>query len=217
MTSFYVDSADRQEVEPLLRSGLVAGVTTNPTLLRRAGVRNEVIPGLVAWAAAAGARAIFVQAWGSDATELERRGRALHALDPRVAVKLPVTEDGLRATTRLEADGIPVLVTAVYAATQVLPVIASGATYVAPYLGRMNDAGRDGFGEIAAMQRIIDASRASLRILVASLRSPTEAARLAEAGVRDFTLAPTVWSEFFDDPLTAEAVRVFDEESAAGG
>lgn len=217
MTSFFIDSADRRQVEPLLRSGLVAGVTTNPTLLRRAGVANDAIPALVAWAAAAGARTIFLQAWGSDAAELERRGRALYALDPRVAVKLPVTAAGLAATARLEGDGIPVLVTAVYSAVQVLPVIASGATYVAPYLGRMNDAGRDGFTEIVAMQRIIDASGSPLRVLVASLRSPGDAARLAEAGIADFTLAPKLWEEFFADPLTADAVRVFDADTAAGG
>lgn len=216
MISFFIDSADRAEVEPLLRSGLVAGLTTNPTLLRRSAVPNDAIPELVAWATDAGAGTVFVQAWGRDAEELERRGRALAALDSRVAVKLPVTPDGLRATARLEADGIPVLVTAVYSSEQVLPVIACGATYVAPYLGRMSDAGRDGFAEIAAMARVVDASRSSLRILVASLRSPADARRLAEVGVRDFTLAPRVWGEFFADPLTEAAVRVFEEDSAAG-
>jgi transaldolase len=216
MTSFYLDSADRSLVEPLLKTGLLAGITTNPTLLHASGVRNDDIPHLVRWAVEAGARTVFVQAWGDDAAELEQRGRELRAIDARVEVKLPVTAPGLAAAARLEADGIPVLVTAVYSAMQVLPAIAVGASRIAPYLGRMNDAGRDGFGEIAAMQRIIDANHSSMRILVASLRSPVDAQRLAELGVPEFTLSPGVWHQFFRDPLTENAVDVFNQASSAG-
>ena len=216
MTSFYIDSADRALVEPVLQTGLVAGMTTNPTLLQAAGVRNDDIPQLVRWAVEAGARTVFVQAWGADAVEMERRGRELRAIDERVSVKLPITVPGLAAAARLEAEGIPVLVTAVYCAMQVLPALGIGASRIAPYFGRMNDAGRDGFAEIAAMQRIIDASGSPMRILVASLRSPVDAARLAELGVAEFTLSPAVWQQFFADPLTEEAVNVFNRASAEG-
>lgn len=216
MTSFYIDSADRLVVEQLLQTGLIAGITTNPTLLRASGVRNDEIPQLVKWFTGAGARVVFVQAWGSDADELERRGRELRAIDERLVVKLPATAAGLTATARLAGDGIPVLVTAVYAAAQVLPAIVAGASHIAPYLGRINDAGRDGVAEIAAMQRVIDASGSSLRILVASLRSPADALRLAELGVQEFTVAPAVWRQFFDDALTDAAVKVFEQASAAG-
>ena len=215
MTRFYIDSADRAVVEPLLQSGLVAGVTTNPTLLRASGVRSDEIAELVKWATGAGARTVFVQAWGTDAAELERGGRELHALDEAVVVKVPATFAGLQATARLESDGIPVLVTAVYAAVQVLPAIAAGATYLAPYLGRMNDSGRDGMREIQGMQRVIEARGSSLRILVASLRTVLEAQRLAELGVRDFTLAPEVFAHLFADPLTEAAVEVFERDAHA--
>ena len=216
MIRFYLDSAARAEVQPLLGSGLVSGVTTNPTLLQRAGIRNDAIPDLVSWATAAGAATVFVQAWGADAGELERRGRELARLSAAVVVKIPATLEGLQATARLTADGIPVLVTAVYSAAQVLPAAAAGATYVAPYLGRMNDAGRDGFAEIAAMQRVITACGSRLRVLVASLRSPSDAVRLAELGVRHFTVAPAVFTRFFEDELTDAAVRTFDQAVAAG-
>lgn len=216
MINFFVDSAERQLVEPLLRSGLIAGVTTNPTLLRKAGVRNDELPDFVTWALDSGAGTVFVQSWGASADELERRGRELGALDERVVVKIPATLAGLRASRRLEADGVPVLVTAVYAAHQVLPVIAVGAHYIAPYLGRMDDAGRDGFAEIAAMQRAIESSGSSLRILVASLRDPLAATRLAALGIRDFTLGERVLQQFFEDPLTADAVAGFEQASADG-
>lgn len=216
MIRFYLDSADRETVEPWLRTGLVAGVTTNPTLLASAGVRNDGLGDLVAWATAAGAGTVFVQSWGGSAEELERRGRELAGLAGAVVVKLPATAEGLIATARLAADGIPVLVTAVYSAAQVLPAISAGATFLAPYLGRMNDAGRDGLGEIVAMQRVIEASGSALRILVASLRSPSDALHLAQAGVRDFTTAPATFAGFFDDELTAGAVATFEAASAAG-
>lgn len=217
MIRFYLDSAQREDVEPWLRTGLIEGLTTNPTLLQSSGVRNDELGTLVAWATAAGARTVFVQSWGDGAAELARRGRQLAGLGDAVVVKIPATADGLAATARLTAEGIPVLVTAVYTAAQVLPAIAAGATYLAPYLGRMNDAGRDGAGEIAAMQRVVRASGSPLRLLVASLRSPSDALRLAEVGVRDFTTAPGVFARFFEDELTAAAVAAFEEASAAGG
>jgi TalC/MipB family fructose-6-phosphate aldolase len=216
VTSFYVDSADRTLAEPLLLSGVFAGLTTNPEMLRSAGVANEEIAALVGWATAAGADTVFVQAWGSDAAALEASGHAIRQFGANTVVKVPATQVGLEVTARLVSAGIPVLVTAVYAAKQVLPTMAAGAQFIAPYLGRMNDAGRDGLAEIAAMQRMIEADSSELKILVASLRTPVDATRLAEIGVSHFTLAPTVWALFFDDELTATAVKAFDEASAAG-
>lgn len=216
MTSFYIDSADRGIAEPLLSSGMFAGLTTNPTLLRTAGIANRDIAALVGWATVAGAATVFVQAWGTDTATLEASGRRIREFGPNTVVKVPATRAGLEVTARLAAASIPVLVTAVYAASQVLPAMAAGAQFIAPYLGRMNDAGRDGYAEIAAMQRMIEASGSKLEILVASLRTPKDAARLAEIGVTHFTLAPQVWDMFYDDELTAAAVESFEAASAAG-
>lgn len=213
---FYIDSADREVARPLLSTGVFAGLTTNPTLLRTAGVANRDIAALVGWATAAGARTVFVQAWGADAQALEASGRAIREFGPNIVVKVPATRDGIQVTARLESAEIPVLVTAVHEASQVLPAMAAGAHFVAPYLGRMNDAGRDGYAEIAAMQRVIDTSGSELQILVASLRTPADAMRLAEIGVRHFTLSPKVWDRFFDDELTATAVHAFEDAAAKG-
>jgi transaldolase len=102
------------------------------------------------------------------------------------------------------------LLTAVYNHVQVVPAIIAGATYLAPYLGRMNDAGLDGVAEIAQMQTVIDKARAAARILVASIRTPDQLARLAMCGVQDFTIAPKLWWELLSEPLTDAAVGVFD-------
>lgn len=217
MIRFYVDSADLDDATPLLGSGLFAGLTTNPTLLQRTGIGNAGIPQVVERARSAGAGTIFVQAWGAQVDELVQRGRWIRGLGDDVVVKVPVTTAGLEATARLSSEGVPVLVTAVYRTSQVLPVLAAGATYIAPYLGRMNDAGRDGLAEIGTMQRIIDASGSALRVLVASLRSADDVVALAQLGVTDFTLAPAVWAGLAEDPLTTAAVEVFETASAAGG
>ena len=216
MIKFYVDSADLDDAGLLLSSGLFAGLTTNPTLLQRAGVGNDGIADLVRRVRDAGAREIFVQAWGADSQDLVDRGRWIRSLGDDVVVKVPATPAGLRATARLTREDVPVLVTAVYSAVQVLPVIASGARYVAPYLGRMNDAGRDGADEITTMQRVIEASGSDLHVLVASLRSAEDVVTFARAGVTHFTISPTLWSDFVADDLTTAAVEVFEAASAAG-
>lgn len=108
------------------------------------------------------------------------------------------------------------LVTAVYSAAHCLPAMAVRASYVAPYLGRMNDAGRNGLQEIAKMQRSITAVGSGTRILVASLRKPSDALTLAELGVRDLTFSPAAWSAFFTDLLTDEAVNVLQQAVHAG-
>ena len=93
--------------------------------------------------------------------------------------------------------------------------MAVGASYIAPYLGRMNDAGRDGLQEIGRMQQAISAVGSTTHILVASLRKPSDALALAALGVRDLTMAPVVWAKFFTDPLTETAVDVFEQAAVA--
>lgn len=214
---FYLDTASRTEAEPLLRSGLFAGVTTNPSILGGAGVLNRQIPELVDWAGAAGAGTVFVQAWGATRAELEDRGAWIHALGENLVVKVPATEEGIAAAKALTAGGVRVLVTAVYAREQALPAMAAGAEFLAPYLGRMNDAGRDGTAEIAAIQQCISAGASPMKLLVASLRETAQISALAQLGVSHFTLAPATWRKFFSDPLTAAAVEVFEAESARMG
>ena len=211
---FYLDTATRAEAEPLLRSGLFAGLTTNPSILAGAGVLNRQIPELVDWAVAAGAGTVFVQSWGSTRAELEDRGDWIHSLGDNLVVKVPATAEGVAAARALADRGVRVLVTAVYAREQALPAMAAGAEFLAPYLGRMNDAGRDGAGEIAAIQQCITAGASPLKLLVASLRETAQISALARLGVSHFTFGPATWHKFFADPLTAAAVEVFEAASA---
>lgn len=153
---------------------------------------------------------MFVQAWGVTVEDYLTCAVGLVETCGDVVVKVPAPPAGVAAVRSLEASGVRTLLTAVYNHVQVVPAIISGATYLAPYLGRMNDAGLDGVAEIAQMQTVIDKARAAARILVASIRTPDQLARLAMCGVQDFTIAPKLWWELLSEPLTDAAVGVFD-------
>jgi transaldolase len=214
---FFLDTADRAAWAEWLPLGIFHGVTTNPVLLKAAGVpcTLPVLSGLVAEAVELGAGEVQVQTWGRTRVRYVEHGRALAALDSRVVVKVPTTVEGTAAAAVLAREGVRLTMTAVYDPAQALVAGALGAAYAAPYLGRMNDEGRDGFGDIAAMARGARAHGARTRILVASLRQPADVARLAADGLDTFTFSPKVAAAFFSDDATARAVEAF--EAAAEG
>lgn len=214
MLSLYVDSATRDEVEPLLDIGIFRGITTNPTILDRAGLSGKDIPDVYEWAVAAGAQEVFLQTWGETAEELERRGREFTELGERVVVKVAATRTGLQAATHLAAAGIPVLLTVVYSAMQAVTAACAGATYLAPYVGRMADAGREARSETVAMVELLRASQSTTRVLAASVRSTADLVYLTRHGVDAFALPPSVADKLFDDRLTEEAANAFDDISA---
>jgi TalC/MipB family fructose-6-phosphate aldolase len=207
----YLDTADRSTAEDLLHTGLFAGLTTNPTILQRSGLGVAHAPQIYEWAVAAGAREVFFQAWGEDPDILVERGERLRELGPEVVVKVPASRAGAAACARLAAHDVPTLLTAVYAPGQVLVAAAAGATYIAPYLGRLNDAGRDGIAEVTTMQEILAATGSSTRILLASIRDVASMVALARRGVDCFTIGPPVVEAFFTEQLTAAAVAEFED------
>ena len=211
-----LDSADPASWSAWLPSGLFHGVTTNPTLLRRAAqpCHLDQLQWLTAQALDLGAQELHLQAWGRD---LLACGRALAQLAPgRIWVKLPITRAGTAAARALIADQIPVTFTACYEPAQVLLAAALGADYIAPYLGRISDQGRDGHGELIRMQRILHsvAPGESLRLLVASLRSADDLARLAAEGLNTFTISPAIAEALFAVEATAAAAEQFERDAA---
>lgn len=209
MVTFYIDSAEQETVTELLATGLFGGVTTNPAILDKAGLTSADIPDIIRWTTAAGAPKVFVQAWGSTAEELIRRGEQFRELSDRVVVKVPYSRHGV-AAARVLSQGGEVLVTAVHAATQVLPIMATGASYFAPFIGRMDAAGRAGMTETLAAQQALTGSGSELRVLAGSLRTPEQMLELAAAGVQHMTLGPAVWDLFFTDQVTADATANFE-------
>lgn len=207
----YIDTAVRRTAEELLATGVFAGVTTNPTILQRASLGVADIPEVYRWATAAGAREVFFQAWGQDTETLVERGWELRRLGDEVVVKFVASRAGTAACARLAADGVPTLLTAIYDPAQAMVAAAAGVTYIAPYLRRLNEAGRDGLGDVRAMQELLDASGGSTRILLASIPDAASMVSLARHGVDAFTMAPEIAELLFTDELTAEADATFEE------
>jgi len=209
----FLDTADEETFDAWLPTGMFVGVTTNPTILERDGVECSVdaLSALARNALEFDAVEEFqVQTWGEDSDEMWKNGIALARLDPeRVVVKVPVTLEGIKAANALVVDGVRVTMTAAYAPHQVLVAASIGANYIAPYLGRMNDAGRDGLGTIVSMQETVEELESDMRILVASVRTVAEMAKLAAKGCDTFTISEKVAAEMFTDPLTSQAAIDF--------
>lgn len=204
----YVDSADTDRVSRLLSAGVVHGVTTNPTILERGGRTAAEIPDLYARWVDEGAREVFFQTWGGDTDSFLRNAEGIRALGDRVAVKVPATAAGFAAASALVRDGATVLVTAVYSVAQALACASIGAQYIAPYLGRMRDAGMDGDALIARMQEMCAGSDAN--VLAASLRSADDITGLRASGVPYFTAAPDVLDQLLFHEVSDSSAAEFD-------
>lgn len=204
----YVDSADVEKVGRLLASGVVHGVTTNPTILERSGRVASEIPALYSRWVDEGAGEVFFQTWGGDRGSFLRNASGLLELGDRVAVKVPATAEGFAAASALVRNGATVLVTAVYSVAQALACASIGVRYIAPYLGRMRDAGLDGGGMIAQMQAVCEGAQTD--VLAASLRSASDVVSLRLSGVPYFTAAPEVLDELLNDPVSDSSAAQFD-------
>jgi TalC/MipB family fructose-6-phosphate aldolase len=209
--ALYIDSADRPLIAELWGSGVFAGVTTNPTILDRAGLGQREVPELYAWLTDLGVGTVFLQVLGRNRDDMLRAAEELRSLGP-VTVKIPATAAGLSAAGVLVDEGAQVLLTAVYHPVQALMARDRGIQGVAPYVGRMTDAGRDGVASVIAMQQAIGVE--PTRILAASLRSGDDITRLAAAGVPDFTLGAPLARAVLDDELTCQAVEEFESAAA---
>ncbi|KAG7371908.1 transaldolase [Nitzschia inconspicua] len=208
----FLDTADTNEWKMLLPTGVFHGVTCNPTLLERAG-EPCTIDNLhrLASVALGYTDEFMCQAWGATAQELYDCGMTLSKPDrDRIVVKVPVTTTGVEAASLLIQSNCRVCLTACYNHKQAMIAANVGAEYIAPYLGRMTDAGMDGSGECWKMQEIVDGLQADTRILVASIRDCQTMVDLAARGMETFTFSPSVARELFQEPMTDDAAAEFE-------
>ena len=205
----YLDTADTAAWETWLPVGIFYGVTSNPLLLERAQVpcTLDSLTQLAAKAFDLGAQEVQLQTWGDTKRALIATGHALANIDQRVVVKVPITQLGTESAAALITDNIRVTMTAVYDVPQILIAAALGADYAAPYLGRINDTGRNGRDTLATMQQALS----STRILTASIRVVDDIAYLATQGLNTFTFSPSIAEAFFSSEQTAAATTAFEK------
>lgn len=210
----FLDTADREALARWLEIGLFHGVTTNPTILKRAGVpcTADALSSLAQDVFALGAREMQAQAWGGAFEAYRETGRAIASIDERMVVKLPATEPGMRAARALIGEGARVTLTAVYATHQAVSARALGASYVAPYYGRIGDGGHDAAAMVTDMVRVCEGGP---RVLVASIRCASDVALLAAMGADTFTFGPAVARELVEEPATLAATEAFEADSRA--
>ena len=210
----YLDSADLSELQTCLPHPVVHGVTTNPTLLKRAGVGRDALTGLLQAAIELGAKQVQAQVTAPQADAmLDDAERLLRPFDRgQLVVKIPATREGLRAGAQLSARGVPVTYTAVYVLEQAHFAAQLGAAYAAPYLGRLEDAGVDGLALIAQMQSVLQGS--GTRLLVASVRTRDAYLALLRVGVGAITIPPRLFAELVDHESTIAAERGFLADAA---
>lgn len=213
----FIDTTDQSIWQRVLPMGLFYGITTNPSILYKENVPCTVpnLANLAENAFKLNAQEIHLQVWGEDTESMLRVGREIAEIDPRVSIKVPITEPGILCARKLVEAGHKVTLTAVHGANQILLAMALGATYAAPYLGRMNDAGLNGLDEMLAMQQMIQHMNSPMRLLSASIRQLSDLSTLARNGLDTFTLLPALVDQLLENPLTNRATADFEEKAEA--
>jgi len=212
---FFIDTADIAEIRELAATGLVDGVTTNPSLIAKTG-RNfletiaeicEIIPGSVS-----------AEVASTDFDTMLKEGLKLAKIAPNVTVKVPLTPAGLKTCKALSDQGTEVNVTLCFSAAQAILAAKAGATYVSPFVGRLDDIGEDGMGLIGDIIEIY-ASYTSIttQVLVASVRGPAHVIAAAKMGADVATLPPAVLKQMFGHPLTEKGLATFVADWAKTG
>jgi len=211
---FFVDTADIGEIRELVATGMVDGVTTNPSLVAKSG-RDFVevvqeIAGIVAGPVSA-------EVTATDAATMLAEGRFLAGLAPNIAVKVPLTVDGLKVCRALADEGTPVNVTLCFSAAQALLAAKAGAAFISPFVGRIDDVGGDGMALIAEIVEIYGSYDFATEILVASVRGPQHVVEAAKLGADVATLPPAVLRQLYQHPLTDKGLAAFLADWAKTG
>lgn len=206
----FIDSSDPELWRKYRRAGWAYGATTNPLILRKENktCSLETYGSLVGHAKEAGLQELQIQATGASVVELVQSGKAIAALWDQVVVKIPLTPNGLEAATELKAFGVRITMTAAYATRQMIAANAMGADYIAPYYGRLLEAGHDGDAIVDAMLAI-----AGPRVLLASIRTIEQMEALAARGHDTFTLNPELCAQLGQSDMSDKAAADFETAS----
>lgn len=204
---FFIDTANMEEIKEAFSLGIIDGVTTNPSLVakeknvsfhERLREITELVPGSVS-----------AEVIALDAEGMIKEGRELAAIAPNITVKVPMTPEGLKAVNTFSKEGIKTNVTLVFSANQALLAARAGATYVSPFLGRLDDIGHNGLDLISTIADIFAIHDIKTEIIAASIRHPQHVTDAALRGAHIATVPYKVIMQLFNHPLTDKGIEAF--------
>lgn len=211
---FFIDTANVEEIRKANDMGVICGVTTNPSLIAKEGRDfNEVIKEITT--IVDGPVSGEVKATTVDAEGMIREGREIAKIHPNMVVKIPMTEEGLKAVRVLSAEGIKTNVTLIFSANQALLAARAGASYVSPFLGRLDDISTAGIDLIQDIVQIFDNYGLETEIIAASVRNPIHVTDCALAGAHIATVPYKVIMQMIKHPLTDAGIEKFQEDYRA--
>ncbi|AZU04864.1 putative translaldolase [Glycocaulis alkaliphilus] len=202
----FLDTADISQITARMEGGLVDGITTNPSLIAKSGA--DIIE-RIAEICAVVPGPVSAEVVATDVDGMLEEGRRLRAIADNVVVKLPLTTDGLKACRTFANEGIPTNVTLCFSLNQALLAAKAGATFVSPFVGRIDDMGGDGLGLLEAIREVYDQYGYETGILAASLRSVTHVEMAARIGCDAATLPPGIFDALVTHPLTDSGLKAF--------
>ena len=210
----FIDTANVDEIREAAEMGIICGVTTNPSLIAKEGRDfNEVIKEITS--IVDGPISGEVKATTTDAEGMIREGREIAAIHPNMVVKIPMTGEGLKAVKVLSAEGIKTNVTLIFSAGQALLAARAGATYVSPFLGRLDDISTDGIALIEDIMDIFTVADIPTEIIAASVRHPIHVQQCALAGADIATVPYKVLEQMLHHPLTDAGIEKFQKDYIA--
>ncbi len=204
---FFIDTADVAEIRAACELGLVDGVTTNPSLVAKSGRDfKEVITEIASFVDGP----ISAEVISLDAEGMVREGRELATISSNIVIKVPMTEEGLKATRIFADEGIRTNVTLIFSPLQALLAAKAGAAYVSPFIGRLDDIGHEGMEGIEQIRTIFDNYGYDAEIIVASVRSPMHVLNAGLIAADDIcTIPPAVIKQLAKHPLTDVGIEKF--------
>lgn len=205
----FLDTANLDEIKTVAAWGVLGGVTTNPTLVAKEGAdfhrRIRDIAGIVDGP-------ISAEVLSTDVSGMVRDAETLAALAPNVVIKVPIGAEGLQAATELSRRGIPTNVTLVFSPNQALLAALSGATYVSPFVGRLDDISHDGMTVVRETVEILQRGGYATQVIAASLRHPLHVLEAAKSGAQAATVPFKIVQAMLHHPLTDAGIKRFLED-----
>lgn len=211
---FFIDTANVSDIKKANDMGVICGVTTNPSLIAKEGRDfKEVIKEITS--IVDGPISGEVKATTTDAEGMICEGRDIAAIHPNMIVKIPMTEEGLKAVKVLSSEGIKTNVTLIFSVSQALLAARAGATYVSPFLGRLDDISTAGIELVRKIAKIFKIHEIKTEIISASVRNPIHVIECAEAGSDIATVPYSVIKQMINHPLTDQGIEKFKKDYKA--